>query len=342
MRFLYALLILTFSATALLADKWPRKTELGQVLTETRFGPLNEIEVYFDEGSGWEEPSRGFSLYSINGQEIAGLKGWLHVLQVFDWGDRGDVILLNLWSGGASCCNSYRILRVHEDGVDLSDEFADHGHSASGFDVTPDAITFVMQRDFPADIHHWELVYDGDAVDLTVIMEDDTDVPPAGAGEDVTRWRNAIHNILEAPDERQRFRQIMNDEELNELRLRMQNGITIGTDHGTTIDRFLMRHGFPQHQGTNSGYLAIEVSTGNPFAAYWTCEGLKTFGADEENLPAPMLDLINHDRDRFADNRFPIGPHCPDSQAVNSPQTKWCVDILSRGHLDYTLYRCPK
>ena len=311
MRFLYALLILTFSATALLADKWPSRLH-SEPLLETRFGLMETIITSFQTqidgpfvpiGSGMNE-------YSFDGERLKGLSGTVYVTQVLEWGDKGDVILLRADSGGSGCCTDNYILHVDQDGHILTPRFASGGHTWAGstpynFSITPQEIRFRMSVLFPRNVEYLDIGYDGIAVEVTPVLENDAGVLPAGSGNDVTRWSEDGElrwyeggGLFNAPDERARFRQIMTDEELLILRHRVLEVGTFGHEYETITDGFLLGRGAMQrkwHSFSNFGYFAIEVETGRPFAAYWLEEGLQVFGGEPHEIPAPMLDLINFD-----------------------------------------------
>lgn len=279
-----------FSVFTLLACLFCAQTALA-LPVETRFGTLDEIVEYLEADLPGTAPQRNNSRtqLSVNGQQVTGIEGWFGITKVLNWGDKGDVVLLSLWSGGASCCHSYRLLHLTKSGFSLGPEFGDHGRDPSDFSITPAAITFRMERDFPADIDHWRLRYDDNDITITIVMENDTGVPAAGPEHDVLRWvAHSPHAMFETAGERVRFRSIMDQPALTHLRTTLKLGGKF-----TVSDGYLIASGcWPRRCNTHFGVIAIEVSTGQPFAAYVTDLKVSTYGAALASLPAPMRAAI--------------------------------------------------
>lgn len=257
---------------------------------ETRFGTLEIVEnpVKYDGG------------LSFNGQQIDGVIGSFTVMKHFEWGERGDVILLRGWSGGASCCTSFQIVRITATDALATPVFGAHGREPSGFSVDKNNISFRMERGYPADIDHWIVNYDGQDASIDVIYEDDSNVEMAGAGEVVRRWNgNSATSLLESAAERVRFRQVIDTDNMNHLR----TSLTLGRELHIS-DGYLIGWGcWPRRCHAYFGYVAIEISTGQAFAAYSTEDTFLTFGALKQDLPRPMLDMIESNQRRVQDFR---------------------------------------
>jgi hypothetical protein len=269
------------------AETWTEdyKTQFGTLTLKT-----NRDMVTYNENKGEYEVYNNEELI-LNGKKIEDLYYHTGITKIISWEKKGDIVLLNLWSGGASCCHSYDIVHLTKDGHKRIGEFAHHGYNPSDFKVTPDEISFRLERNFPADIDHWIVHYNGDYPIIETIVEDDSGIAMAAAGTDVTRWAGKyVWNVLEDASERVRFRSLMNPEQMNTLRSTLgfnspvvqQDGYVFGTScrpHDCIIGH---------------GFFAIEIATGRPYAAYFDrpCT-LSTFGAAEAELPPPMKAQID-------------------------------------------------
>jgi hypothetical protein len=251
----------------------------------TRFG---EVTV------GPYDPDGLWQTLFLNGERIASLGDFrpssATILQIFGWGSKGDAILIRTWSGGIHCCEAYHFLRLDGQGVHLSAEFGTFGRDPSDFEVLPDVIRFRLERDYPADIDHQMVSYDGIAGAVADVMEDDTGVVAAKAGSDVTRWVGVqTGDLFDDPRERVRFRQIMNQEDLNEFRTDVGN---LGT-YDAIQDGYLLAWGCRQSFcNVNFGFVGVEVATGQPFAV-WFVEGKRRdFLLEGSDLPEPLVAMI--------------------------------------------------
>jgi hypothetical protein len=212
------------------------------------------------------------------------------IIKTLDWGKKGQVVIFRLWSGGMRCCESYQIVRVTGYGAIVSDEFGRHGRDFFDVRITDDAISFLMERDYPSNIQHQRVDYDGMSATVTDVMEDDTGVVAAGAGEDVTRWLGALtKELFDEPGERVRFRQIMPDADLTRFR-------TVVANFGTyeIRDGILLASGcWPSQCGDRFGFVAVEVATGLPFAVEFYEGTRRDFVPDGAELPRPMAKQID-------------------------------------------------
>lgn len=272
MRLLLGLLLLSISAGNCLAD------------VQTRFAT---VELRAPEDSVYGKKI----IVKRDAVETLVAQGWHYsVVKVLKWRENEDIVVLNILSGGTSCCTSYAILHVSDKDARLSEPFGDHGYQLSHFEVTPGLVQFRMKRDFPAAIEYQAVTYDGISATVKDVMEDDTGIKPAGPEKEVLRWDGVrVSQLFEDPTERIRFTPILTNEQLERLRhhLFMASKMTLS-------DGFIIGWGFARRHGaTHFGYIAIEVATGRPFAAYSVCGELSVFGALETDLPQPLRDLIN-------------------------------------------------
>jgi hypothetical protein len=234
---------------------------------------------------------------TLDGRPILESGYHLTDIDVVDWKDKGDVVLVTLWSGGASCCSSYQIIHITDDGETVTPVFAEHGYDPKDVVVTPDRIRFRLERDYPANVDHFDVSYDGSGVTVFTVMEDDRGVPFPTAGDSLLRWQDiGPHGLLDEPGERVRFRTIMADEDMNLLRTFMQNG-----GMAMTIkDGYLVGFGCQPHWcNERFGFVAINIATGEPFAAYTAYPhecSFRTFAPPNRGLPAPLWTMINETR----------------------------------------------
>jgi hypothetical protein len=132
---------------------------------------------------------------------------------------------------------------------------------------------------------------------METIYEDDTGVKPAGAGRDVTRWLGKRpYYLWEDASERNRFRQILTNEELNCLRTSTAN---IASEF-ELYDGYIIASGmWPRQGGSRHGYVALNVQTGRPFAIQMWQGDLHFFGSTEEDFPSALRDWVQKDTDRL-------------------------------------------
>ena len=277
-----------------LAGAWPgmadqRGRALLRVIEgehQTRYGTLLEVDTTYHYDT--MEPGHFHSL-EFEGQvlsEAPYLK--FSIVNVINWGDKGDVVLVRLWGFCAGNCYSFQIIHVTEKSATLTPEFAEFAQGPSGLEVTPDFVRFRLEQDYPPDVDHLVATFDGRTeVSVAVVPEDDTGIPAAGAGEDVLRWAGEKRCCLfDAPSERQRFRTIMRQDQLTYLRRMVAGSMKFE-------DGYALSAGcWPHRCNERVGFIAIEVATGRPFAAISNECGFQAFGSAADDLPAPMKGLI--------------------------------------------------
>jgi len=287
---------------------------------QTRFGVLNAGTVARCNQEG--DVCSEHATLSLNGDVIGEYDSRIvpdQFIYMVEWDDK-DVLLLKLWSGGTSCCASYRFMVLDENGTHYSDEFGHHGHTPTNFEFSDNQISFRLERDYPENIDHWQITFDGETVDIEIIYEDDTNIAPAGNGPDVTRWEGEHPNLLWGDgSERNRFRQIMDDGALNCLRTSTSNN----SSPFALKDGFLISDGFwPRQNGSRQGYIAIEVATGRPFSALMWGNDILYFGAHPEDFPATLKTMIEQDVEQ---NRTRAREHFGDRLAeLESDYPEFC------------------
>ena len=262
-------------------------------ILETRFGMLEDI-------AGPDQYESGLSL---DGRRIDGVEGRFSVTNLFDWGDWGDVVLISFWSGGASCCHSYQLVRLTGQGEFATRIFGGHGFQPSNFVPDMGSISFRLERSFPASVDYLQVNYDGAEVIVTTVWENDSGVEIAGPGEQVLRWDGQRPTtIFDDPSERARFRAIMKNDDLDLLR----TSLSVGGE-ATISGGYLLGAGcWPHRCDSQFGFFAIEIATGKPFAVYSDDCGQRLFGASEATLPVPVLGFIADHIRRANRNGAPV------------------------------------
>jgi len=234
---------------------------------------------------------------------LDGEKLWTHktrvapkFLHVFQWGEDKDVVLVRTWSGGAHCCTGYVLLSLKADSVTFTEEIGTHGHTPSLFRVTEDGISFRLERDYPASIDHLEVMFDGETTTIRTVYEDDGDVGIAGADMEVLKWLGRLPSELwDDGTERNRFRQILPEEALNCLRTSTSLGSVFELKDG-----YLLASGmWPSQGGSRHGYIAIEVSTGLPFAAQMWGDEVHIFSAQQGRYSGFLAEWVQQDVTRL-------------------------------------------
>jgi len=286
---------------------------------ETRFGVLNAGSVH--RCNRQRDVCVDDATLELDGEIIREDLHRRHphpVIQKFEWGER-DVLLFEIWSGGASCCRSYQFLILDENGVSHFDDFGEHGFGAKEFEVNEDQISFRLERDYPPNIDHWLIIFDGTTVETNVIYEDGTGLEIAGNGADVIRWLGSNpQNLWHNGAERNRFRKIMDEGALDCLRTSTINAVAFSLSNG-----FLVSDGFwPRQGGSRHGYIAIEVETGRPFAALMWGDDIHYFGSNSEDFPTALKNWIEQNaEDRHARGREIFGDRLSE---IESDYAEFC------------------
>lgn len=281
------LLILTVLA---LASTLRAQEELSLPL-ETRFGTLH---VGIEVGCNTQgDVCLDYDTLTFHGRRIWTQSRLPDPIHLIPWETNRDLLLIELWSGGASCCRSYRFIVFDADGARFSEEFGNNAYGASDFRIADNEISFSLERDFPANVDHLLVTFDGESIEVETVLEDDTGEPTAGGGNDVLRWfYRRPAQMWEDASERNRFREIMSEANLNCLRTSTES---MGSEF-VLMDSFLVSSGmWPRQGGSRHGYIAIDLETGTPFAAQFWDGDLIYFGALREDFPAVLREWIETD-----------------------------------------------
>jgi hypothetical protein len=267
----------------LLCCFWPEARADLQLPIETRFGTLHRVE----------EKAEYLDQLKLDDQTID-ISNYFHISYIFEWGKKGDVILVSQYSGGSGCCYNYTLVHIKNKYDIRSIHFGDRTFKEYDFYSDENTVSFKTRPTNTDNTDYFQITYDGENFTEERILEDDSNVTAAGAGKDVTRWlEKIVWDVLEDASERVRFSALMNVEQMNTLRsalgfsdpVKQQDGYIYGTSCR------------PHDCITGHGFFAIEIATGRPYAAYFddTCT-LTTFGAAEADLPAPMKALVDERR----------------------------------------------
>lgn len=264
---------------------------------QTRFGTLDEGTEERCNRAG--DVCLEYATTLLDGRRLwgHGTRVGLGFLQYFQWGDDKDIVLASSWSGGGKCCTSYLFITLSAEGIIASDTFGTHAGAPYDFSITSDAISFRMHRGYPANIDYLVGTFDGETISVQTVYEDDRTVAPAGAGPEVLRWVGQRPSALwEDGTERNRFRQIMSDHALNCLRTSTDGIASEFEESGGYVIASGM---WPSQGGSRNGYIAIEVSTGAPFAAQMWGDELYIFAPQKQSLPNSLDEWIRQDVSRL-------------------------------------------
>lgn len=138
------------------------------------------------------------------------------VREVWSWeGAPADWALVSWHTGGASCDGGWHLLRISADGTSASPEVQICDGALLDLRVERDALEMTLEDQSFAVSH---VTYRWDGVEMTRTPALAPEVPPAGAGEDVTRWIGE-HPYMPYRDraEQMRFATIMSPAEVEEL-----------------------------------------------------------------------------------------------------------------------------
>ncbi|MEM6903119.1 MAG: hypothetical protein AAF556_07760, partial [Pseudomonadota bacterium] len=187
-----------------------------------------------------------------------------------------------------SCCTSFMIVDLTGDEPFLTRQFALHGFAPSSFDLSGTEFRFRLERFYPPNVDHWLVTYSGGQPEVSVVMEDDTGVMAAGGGDAVLRWiGKATYEFFEAADERQRFRRLLSEEVLNELRSRLMTAQPIQKS-----GQFVYMSGCKQRScADRHAVIALDTSSNVVSVAMIGCR-TETYGSPLDQLPIAVTTLI--------------------------------------------------
>jgi len=203
----------------------------------------------------------------INGQPVRGMDAKtisLHGIYTHS-ADNSQTVLLSMRHGGNGCFDDWIALRIVGNRILPGAAFGGCGHTAIA--LRSDAQG--LELDMPSnDLTHLFTTYrfSGAVFTSTARLRNDTSVPPAAAGNDTTRWVGTNPTeILNDATERRRFRTVMGDEFMNNLK----NSVSVST--GIIQDSgYIYGAGcWPHICNATAGVWALRISDGAVFAAIW-------------------------------------------------------------------------
>jgi hypothetical protein len=185
---------------------------------------------------------------------------WVREVWSFE-GAEADWALVSWHSGGASCHGGWHMLWITADGTSASPgveicegRLLDLRAEADGIEIVQEDQSFAVSQN----------TYRWDGVEMTRIPEVAPDVPPAGAGQDVTRWIGE-HPYMPYRDrpEQMRFATIMSPSDVEDLFAVIGPATEVEQDGDWVLGEGCMAHNCPEA----SGFWGMRISDGAVVAA---------------------------------------------------------------------------
>ena len=205
------------------------------------------------------------------------------------WRPDADVVVLNRLEISNTCLGRYQFVLVPSTG----DASASNLSETCAFEIIAMRVSHQeIELDVALkrpDLAHLTLRFDGESLQEIEVPRDDSGAEIAAAGPDVTRWLgHCPADLLDDPSERRRFETIMHREELYEL-----VSSTYVVLDSKLVGDFLVMEGCKPHECPDmKGVIAIEVSTGRPYAMIYRREdGLRVFGGTLSDVPDPLRQI---------------------------------------------------
>ncbi|MDE2789457.1 MAG: hypothetical protein OXI81_03415 [Paracoccaceae bacterium] len=250
--------------------------------TELRIVDGYELVSYGREGN-WHPDGWNVDGTRLDDVEEVGL--WLET-RIY-WRPDADVIVLSRRHVTGACGMRYQFVLVTFEG---NARASNPSNSCSGsiiaMRVSHEEIELDVRIPNRPELLHRTIRFDGDSLQEFEVPRDESGAEIAGAGPDVTRWIG-VHPaaLLDDSSERRRFEMIMRREELYELisHMYIAQGAKLAGD-------FLSMEGCKPHDcGDAKAAIAIEVTTGQPFAIIFSREdGIRVFGGTLSDAPEPL------------------------------------------------------
>ena len=188
------------------------------------------------------------------------------------WRPDANVVVLARRHVTGSCGVRYQFILVTPEGnARASNKSKSCSWYTIAMRVSHEEIELDVEIPNRPDLVHLTIRFDGESLQEIEVPRDDSGAEIAGAGKDVTRWVG-VHPaaLLDDSSERRRFETIMRREELYELVSHMY----LAFDYAKLAGDFLVAQGCkPQDSGPSQAAIAIEVTTGRPFAIIYSPEG---------------------------------------------------------------------
>lgn len=254
----------------------------------TRFSELEIVDGQELISNGSEENWHPGRL--VDGTRLVADDDWRLVMESrIYWRSDADVVLLQRLHTSNACIGRHQFVLVPRHGFPLASRPSETcSNEIIAMRVSHDEIELDVALRRP-DLTHVTLRFDGSALQETEILRDDSNAEIAGAGPDVTRWvGRSPAALLDDPSERRRFETIMRREELHEL----VGNTYLYTRETRLVGDILITEGCRPHNCPVRGVIAIEVSTGRPYAMIYDPEDdLRVFGGALSDLPEPLRDI---------------------------------------------------
>jgi len=269
MRFLIAFLLW---ASPLLAEvSFPSYTQL-----DSKIGPVVVLQV-----------DQYTQQVYVNGQAIVGLDSkTVNLHGVYNHSaDGSQTILLTTHHGGNGCFDDWIVLRIANNQLMPSAPFGGCGRTVRALRLDTQGLELDMHSN---DLTHAYITYRFGSAGFTAIakLRDDTAVAPAASGRSVTRWVGSNPSeVFSDAAERVRFRTVMADDFLNDLR----NAVSVSNGVIQQGDYVYGAGCWPHTCNAVRGVWALRISDGAVFAVIWSEGGAaRIAGASLAGLPTRM------------------------------------------------------
>ena len=196
--------------------------------------------------------------------------------------DGSQTVLLSMRHRGNGCFDDWAVIRIAAGQIKPSAPFGGCGRTVRALRVDAQGLELDMgSRDLTHDFITFR--FSGAGYTSTATLRNDTTVAPATAGTAVTRWVGSHPaDIFKETAERQRFRTIMTDVFLNDLR----TSVMVANRVIQEGDYVYGSGCWPHACNATAGVWALRVSDGAVFAVIWN-EGspARIAGASLAGLP---------------------------------------------------------
>ena len=256
----------------------------------TRFSELRIVDGYelvsYGREGNWHPDGRNVDGTRLDDDEV-GL--WLET-RIY-WRPDVDVVVLGRRHVTGACGVRYQFVLVTPEGnARASNKSKSCSWDIIAMRVSHDEIELDVEIPYRPDLVHLTIRFDGETLQQFEIPRDDSGAEIAEARSDVTWWIG-VHPaaLLDDSSERRRFETIMRREEVYELVRRMY----LGFGNSELVDDFLIANGCMPHDcGDSQAAIAIEVTTGRPFAIAFSREdGMRVFGGALSDAPEPLRNI---------------------------------------------------
>ena len=254
----------------------------------TRFSELRIVDGYelvsYGRERNWHPEGRYVEGTRLDEEEEVGL--WLET-NIYRRSDADVVVLVRRHVTG-SCGVRYQFVLVTPEGnARASNKSKSCSWYIIAVRVSHEEIELDVEIPYRPDLVHLTIRFNGEALREFEVPRDDSGADIAGAGPDATRWIG-VHPaaLLDDSSERRRFETIMSREEVYELVGHMY----LAFDYAELAGDFLIAKGLKPHDcGDAKAEIAIEVTTGRPFAIIYSREdGIRVFDGALSDAPEPL------------------------------------------------------